>query len=112
VNKLQSVCFRLSFVPALLVSSWALFALPWFAEMYRAFDAPLGFASRLLLQWPLVFGALPFMYLLGWHFWPDKATQGVVALATSAIWNLLLLAFGTWAAYAPLRVLAAGGSAT
>jgi hypothetical protein len=101
----ERVLFRLSFLPALIVAGLAFLAIPSFMRMYASFGAELPSQTRFLFAWYQVLAFLPFLFLAGWFWWPQRASRGVAALMTSIVLSGVILWFGIWAAYTPLYML-------
>jgi len=99
------VFLRLSFIPAILVSALAFFAIPSFVDTYKSFGATLPARTVFLFNFYKVLAFVPFLFLLAWFYWPRREARGPATLIISGFLSGVVLLFGIWAAYAPLVTL-------
>jgi len=103
----QVLLFRISFIPATLVSGIILFFAPRFQEVFAAFDAPLPLAAAVYFSWyPLIVLAL-FAFVPLWFALHRHSYRGGVVLVVSLVSSAAAFVFGVWAAYMPIFALGA-----
>lgn len=110
-SPLGQAASRLLLVMALCMSVIAAlvptFVVPHFAAMHDNFGVDLPFITRIVVDYTLLFWAIPVITLLIWWLWPKRTQAKILALAFSGAALLGLIPLLIFALYLPIFRLGA-----